>query len=249
MFDQIENVVEENGGVSVQQQSRKPNLSSLQIPVRSLDSSLSNSTQIDQGPCSCKGLPPRPNSAKLKSSVKNLIPQRSLRSKNVVQDGEKSVLIIPDTPQSDCPPDKPSTSRSFSLNKVFFPLSIKAAVSLPATPRAGSGHESVPERTLHTQSDSTVSAFWFSYAFASLLLLILIALLQKLGDRQHITRSFSVPVNIKVRSLGRVESGRGLIRVISATPRPAAVESKSLDDSSAAQVGNCWFFLHTTSCT
>ncbi|KAJ6332271.1 hypothetical protein OIU76_010625 [Salix suchowensis] len=105
--------------------SRRPNLSSLQIPARS--SSLGTEftrIEITQSPSSAKpGLPPRPNSAKFKSTVKNLLPQRSLKSKILSEDGEKIVLIVPDTPPSDSPADKPSTSRSFSLNKV--PLSVK----------------------------------------------------------------------------------------------------------------------------
>ncbi|KAK3227350.1 hypothetical protein Dsin_007212 [Dipteronia sinensis] len=204
----------------LEQQSRRPNLSSLQIPVRSLDSSLPDFMQIDvpsvPSPTSSRaGLPPRPNSAKFKSSVRNLLPQRSFRSKNMSQDGEKTVLIIPDTPPSDGPPDKPSTSRSFSLNKVFFPSSMKVAHSLPATPRADSGPDSVQERHLHSQPD-----------------------ISKLGVQQHMRRSFSVPVNIKVRSLRRTESGGGLIRVIAATPRPDAVERNSPNDDLATEIGD-----------
>ncbi|KAI9153932.1 hypothetical protein LWI28_018672 [Acer negundo] len=204
----------------LEQQSRRPNLSSLQIPVRSLDSSLPDFTQIDipsvPSPTSSRaGLPPRPNSAKFKSSVRNLLPQRSFRSKNLSQDGEKTVLIIPDTPPSDGPQDKPSTSRSFSLNKVFFSSSMKVAHSLPATPRADSGPDSVQERRLHSQPD-----------------------ISKLGVQQHMRRSFSVPVNIKVRSLRRTESGGGLICVIAATPHPDAVGRNSPNDDLATEIGD-----------
>ncbi|KAL5808152.1 hypothetical protein ACOSQ3_028843 [Xanthoceras sorbifolium] len=210
--------VEETTTVLVQQ-SRRPNLSSLQIPVRSLDSSLSDFTQINISSVSCPtssraGLPPRPNSAKFKSSVRNLLPQRGFKSKNLPQDCEKTVLILPDTPPSNVPPDKPSTSRSFSLNKVF-PSSMKAAHSLPATPSADSGHESVQERHLHSQPD-----------------------IFKLGVQQHMTRSFSVPVNIKFRSLRWMEPGGGLIRVISATPRPTVVERNSSNDDLATKIGD-----------
>lgn len=113
-------------------QPRKPNLSSLEIPVRSLESALYDFTRIDiPSPSSTRaGLPPRPNSAKLKSSVKNMLPQKSLRAKNPSQEAEKTVLIIPETP----PSDKPSTSRSFSLNKILFSTSTKSAHSLPVTP-------------------------------------------------------------------------------------------------------------------
>lgn len=115
-------------------QPRRPNLTSLEIPMRSLESTLSDFTGIDiPSPASARaGLPPRPNSAKLKSSVKNLIPQKSFMGKNQAQEGEKTVLIIPDAPLS----DKPSTSRSFSLNKILFSSSAKSAHSLPVTPMA-----------------------------------------------------------------------------------------------------------------
>lgn len=50
------------------------------------------------------------------------------------------------------------------------------------------------------------------------------------------TRSFSVPVNVKTRSLKRINSG-GLIRVISATPRPEAVDPASANDAPAEDIG------------
>ncbi|CAH9130538.1 unnamed protein product [Cuscuta epithymum] len=112
-----------------QEQPRRPSLSSLQIPERS-ESELSNSTRIEvTSPESIRaGLPPRPNSARLLSSVKSLIPQKSFRAKHSPPDAEKTVLILPDTLLS----DKPSTS--FSLNKTLFSSSTKPAHSLPETP-------------------------------------------------------------------------------------------------------------------
>lgn len=50
------------------------------------------------------------------------------------------------------------------------------------------------------------------------------------------TRSLSVPVNVKARSLRRIDSG-GMIRVISATPRPATVDSASPNDVPAVEIG------------
>lgn len=136
----------------------------MKIPVRSLDNCLSDFTRIEipslPSPNSSRaGLPPRPNSAKFKSSVRNLLPQRSFRAKNVSHDGEKTVLIIPDTPSSDAPPDKPYTSRSFSFNKIFFPSSTKAAHSLPSTPLGTSTLESVQERQQNDQPYNSVSPF------------------------------------------------------------------------------------------
>lgn len=57
------------------------------------------------------------------------------------------------------------------------------------------------------------------------------------------TRSLSVPVNTKVRSLRRTESGGGLIRVISTTPRSSAIENTLANDDSAAETGKCEVFL------
>ncbi|KAJ6912416.1 hypothetical protein NC651_014968 [Populus alba x Populus x berolinensis] len=194
--------------------SRKPNLSSLQIPARSslLEAEFTR-IEITQSPSSAKpGLPPRPNSAKFKSTVKNLPPQRSLKGKALSEDGEKTVLIVPDTPPSDSPAAKPSTSRSFSLNKVLFPL--KPANSLPVTPCGNSDPEAVLERNINSYSDDKVEV------------------------RHHIKRSLSVPVNIKTRSLRRTESGGGLFRVVLATPRPVAADSTSTNDASAIETAS-----------
>ncbi|KAK4387665.1 hypothetical protein Sango_2373100 [Sesamum angolense] len=187
-------------------QPRRPNLSSLEIPVRSLESALSDFTRIDiPSPSSARaGLPPRPNSAKFKSSVKNLLPQKSLRGKNLSHEGEKTVLIIPDTPLS----DKPSTSRSFSLNKILFSTSTKTAHSLPATPMGNAGSKTLQENHVDRQSKTP-----------------------KPEVKQHMTRSFSVPVNVKTRSLRRTDSSGGLIRVISANHRLTTVENASQEIS------------------
>ncbi|KAL2242203.1 UNVERIFIED_CONTAM: hypothetical protein Sindi_0338300 [Sesamum indicum] len=187
-------------------QPRRPNLSSLEIPVRSLESALSDFTRIDiPSPSSARaGLPPKPNSAKFKSSVKNLLPQKSVRGKNLSQEGEKTVLIIPDTPLS----DKPSTSRSFSLNKILFSTSTKTAQSLPATPMGNACSKTLQENHVDRQSKTP-----------------------KPEVKQHMTRSFSVPVNVKTRSLRRTDSSGGLIRVISANHRLTTVENASQEIS------------------
>ncbi|KAM5580284.1 hypothetical protein ABKV19_009838 [Rosa sericea] len=204
---QIRNQEERSEEISLVQQSRRPNLSSLQIPERTLESSLSAFTMIDipsvQSPSSIRaGLPPRPHSDKIKSSVKYLFPSKSIRVKNMTHDGEKAILILPDTASSDAPVEKPSTSRSFSLNRMFFSPSLKATHSLPVTPSANSGSESVQGRQLEGHSD-----------------------LSKIEVEQQMIRSFSVPVNVKTRSLRRMDSG-GMMRVIS-TPRPAVVDAAS----------------------
>ncbi|PON36244.1 hypothetical protein PanWU01x14_330040 [Parasponia andersonii] len=202
---------------SLVQQSRRPNLTTLQIPARSLETSFSAFTRTEissvPSPASTRaGLPPRPNSAKVKSSMKSLFPQRSLKVKNLPQDAERTVLIIPDTPPSDGSRERPTTSRSFSLNKVFFSSSVKVTNSLPVTPMANSGHESVHDRHLENHSEfSTIEI------------------------KHHMTRSLSVPVNVKARSLNRIDSG-GMIRVISATPRPATVNGTSQNDAHATEL-------------
>lgn len=197
----------ESTSIQQQQQSRRPNLSSLEIPSRSIENALPSFTRIDiPSPSSARaGLPPRPHSTKLRPSMRNLVFQKSLiKEKNSVQEGEKAVLIVPDTP----PSDKPTTSRSCSLNKVLFSTPPKSAHSLPVTPFANSGIDRVQERQL--DHDSSTS--------------------------HHMTRSLSVPINGKLRSLKRMDSMGGLIRVISATPRSTLANSTSLDISEAETV-------------
>ncbi|XP_061344079.1 uncharacterized protein LOC133290044 isoform X2 [Gastrolobium bilobum] len=200
-------------------QSRKPTLSSLQIPAWSLDIALSSFAKTDgpsvsmSSPGSIRGLPPRPNSAKVRSSMRSLLPQRSFRTKTCSPDTERTVLVVPDTPPSDAPLDKPSTSRSLLLNnKVFFSPSAKAAHSLPVTPIATSGAENVHGR--HPLCDSG---------------------LRTMEVQQHMTRSFSVPVNGKATKLKRTDS-RGLIRVISAKPHLETVGGASTDDASVPEI-------------
>ncbi|KAL2529659.1 RING/U-box superfamily protein [Forsythia ovata] len=189
----------------MQQNTRRPNLSSLEIPVRSLESTLYDFARIDiPSPTSTRaGLPPRPNSAKLISSVKNLLPQKSFRGKHPTQDGEKTVFIIPDTPLL----DKPSTSRSFSLNKFLFSSSTKTH-SLPVTPMANAGPK--PSEENHADGHSK---------------------LPKYEVQHHMTRSFSVPVNVRTRSLRQTDSSGGLIRVISAAHRSTTNDNASPDIS------------------
>ncbi|KAL0432644.1 UNVERIFIED_CONTAM: hypothetical protein Slati_2598700 [Sesamum latifolium] len=186
-------------------QPRRPNLSSLEIPVRSLESALSDFTRIDiPSPSSTRaGLPPRPNSAKFKSSVKNLLPQKSLRGKNLSHEGEKTVLIIPDTPLS----DKPSTSRSFSLNKILFSHRQRRHIHY-LQHNGNAGSKTLQENHVDRQSKTP-----------------------KPEVKQHMTRSFSVPVNVKTRSLRRTDSSGGLIRVISANHRLTTVENASQEIS------------------
>lgn len=100
------------------------------------------------------GLPPRPNSAKLMLSGRNLLPKGSFRAKYLSQSGEKTVLDIPDTPML----DKPSTSMTCSLSKVFS-SSKKSAQSLPVSPVANLGPQSAMETDLDGHSEISVSVF------------------------------------------------------------------------------------------
>ncbi|KAF8007603.1 hypothetical protein BT93_K1568 [Corymbia citriodora subsp. variegata] len=215
---QVCDEIETNEQISPVQQPRRPNLSSLQIPERSLESAISTFVRIDipstSSPGSSRaGLPPRPHSAKFKSSVRNLLPQRSLRTKEISRDVEKAVLIVPDTQLSDGRPNRPNTPRSFSLKEVFSPSSAKVALSVPVTPVTGMGPESAREGPVDGANHS------------------------KPEVHHHMTRSFSVPVNVKTRSLKRINSG-GLIRVISASPRPEAVDPASANEAPAEDIAN-----------
>ncbi|XP_020212193.1 uncharacterized protein LOC109796799 isoform X2 [Cajanus cajan] len=144
--------------------------------------------------------------------MRSLLSERSLRAKNCSQDCERTVLIVPDTLPSDGPVDKPSTSRSLSLNKILFSSSMKAAHSLPVTPTANSGAENVHGRHLGCDSDSS-----------------------KMEVNQHITRSFSVPVNVKAANLRPTDS-RSLIRVISARTLPGTIGGIPTQNASGSEI-------------
>ncbi|KAL5716120.1 hypothetical protein ACHQM5_017851 [Ranunculus cassubicifolius] len=198
------------------QQSRRPNLSSLQIPERSLKNGLPTSTRIDipalPSPATSRGgLPPRPSSAKFRNSMKNMLPQRSLMSSHQGDEGEKTVLIIPETQPS---VGKPSTSRSFSMSGIFSYSPSKRTLSLPVTPVANSASNHSQKR--HLDNDSDIS---------------------KPESKKQITRSLSVPapVIVKTGSLRRTDS-RGLFRVISMTPRPVVPNCNSPSDATASEI-------------
>ncbi|RZB66747.1 hypothetical protein D0Y65_037260 [Glycine soja] len=199
-------------------QSRRPNLSSLQIPAWSLDIALSTFAKTDgpsvsrSSPGSTRGLPPRPNSAKVRSSMRGLLPQRSFKINACSQDIERTGLIVPNTPPSDAPLDKPSTSTSLSLNNRVISPSTKVSHSLPVTPFATSSAENEHGRHLGRDSD-----------------------LSTMEVHQHMTRSFSVPVDGKATNL-RVTDSRGLIRVISAKRHLETVGGKSTDGAFVPEI-------------
>ncbi|XP_058100095.1 uncharacterized protein LOC131244598 isoform X2 [Magnolia sinica] len=210
--------MEKNGETSSIQHTRRPNLSSLQIPERSMETPCPSSTRINIpsiiSPSSTRaGLPPRPSSAKGRSSMRHLLSQRSFKTKASVPECEKTVLLIPGMPTSEELQDKPSTSRSFSLTRVFSAATTKRTHSLPVTPVANSGPESVQERDVVDHFDSI-----------------------KPEVQHHITRSLSVPVNVKNRSLRRMDSLGGLMRVIPATPRPPMVDGTIPNDAPTTDI-------------
>ncbi|KAM7256061.1 hypothetical protein ACFE04_011802 [Oxalis oulophora] len=194
----------------------RPSLLSLQVPDGPLESSIPDFTRVDISSVTSSGstklgLPPRPHSTKSKSSLKLLLSQKSFKAKGVSHDCDKTVLIIPDTPLSDGPLDKAFTSRSFSLNRIFSLSSTKAANSLPITPISNSC-QMVQERHLNEHSGNS-----------------------RLESKHHMTRSFSVPVDINVANLRQTDFGGGLIRVISSTRR-LAVEGDVPSDASTTEI-------------
>ncbi|KAG4383117.1 hypothetical protein GLYMA_13G005300v4 [Glycine max] len=147
--------------------------------------------------------------------MRTLLSERSFRAKNSSQDSERTVLIVPDASPSDGPVDnKPSTSRSLSLNKFLFASSTKAGHSLPVTPTANSGVENVHGRHLGCDSD-----------------------LSKVKVNQHMTRSVSVPVNIKTANLRHTDSRR-LVRVISVRSLPGTSGGISADNALGSEIVN-----------
>ncbi|CAL9133172.1 unnamed protein product [Musa acuminata var. zebrina] len=189
--------------------SRRPNLTSLQIPERTLENSLPSARSYTlSSPGSVRaGLPPRPSSTRTKSSIRSFFPQRSLKTRSSAPEGDRTVLLIPGTPSSEGKQDKPSTSRQFSFTKVFSSFSTKGAHSLPVTPVAISDSSSTQERHVVDLSN-----------------------LEEKNLQTQIRRSFSVPGNAKNRSLQRTDS-TGFVRVIVATPRPVVVNNTFESDA------------------
>ncbi|VAI79953.1 unnamed protein product [Triticum turgidum subsp. durum] len=183
--------------------SRRPNLS-LQIPTRTLDNHIPSSTRINisASPSSTRaGLPPRPNSARPKSSIK----QQSFRLRNSTHEGDRTILLLPGT-ASEGSQDNPTQPGSFSFRKVINSLSAKRTYSLPVTPVGTSDKASSPG--IQIVDHPTTS---------------------KQEVQAQIRRSLSVPGNRKNRSLRRADS-LGVIRVISATPRPVPADTVAPTD-------------------
>ncbi|XP_003563408.1 uncharacterized protein LOC100839069 [Brachypodium distachyon] len=187
--------------------SRRPNLS-LQIPVRTLENHIPTSTRINISPSPSSmrtGLPPRPNSARPKSSIKNITPQRSFRLRSSTQEGDRTNLLVPGT-ASEGSQDNPTAPSSFSFRKVINSLSAKRTYSLPVTPVATSEKASSPGIQIDNKPTTSNEEV-----------------------QTQIRRSLSVPGNRKNRSLRRADS-LGVIRVIPTTPRPVPADMTALHD-------------------
>ncbi|XP_042449588.1 uncharacterized protein LOC122034411 isoform X1 [Zingiber officinale] len=192
--------------------SRRPNLASLQIPARTLESPMPSArTHGLSSPGSARaGLPPKPNSTRSKSSLRSVFSQRSLKTKGSTSEGDRTVLLIPGTPSSG-QQDNPSTPRQFSFIKVLSSVSTKRTYSLPVTPVGNQGPSTEQERHVGLSS------------------------LEKKGVKMQIRRSLSVPGNAKNRGLRRMDS-IGLVRVISATPRPVMTDITIENDAAIETV-------------
>ncbi|XP_074273470.1 uncharacterized protein LOC141597038 isoform X2 [Silene latifolia] len=216
---QVEEISESISG----RQSRRPNLSLLEIPVRTVESAVSSIIRTDNptlpSPYSVRAdLPPRPCSAGFRSSMRSMLPQRNSSTKTLSEDGEKSVLIFANMPKSDFPSDKPCTSRSFSLKQVFSSPSTKRACSLPGTPFANLSSKPEEERTVTVVVDHQDT----SYQDAQLLM----------------KRSFSVPVKLKNPSLKRLGSTGGVIRVVPVTQQTLEVDNSLTTDGTVSDNDN-----------
>jgi hypothetical protein len=106
------------------------------------------------------GLPPRPNSTRTKSSIKNIIPQNSFRARSSAQEGDRVVLLNPGT-SCEGQQDNPTTARSFSFRKVISSLSAKRAHSLPVTPVGTTDKVASPANQLDSLPTASVSTYIF----------------------------------------------------------------------------------------
>ncbi|KAG6681861.1 hypothetical protein I3843_13G097700 [Carya illinoinensis] len=133
---------------------------------------------------------PGPSPSRGRTSIRSLLPKLSFIYRNS-SDIEKASNLVSEA-SSTGPQEKPSISRSYSLTKIFTPR-MKRTSSLPVTPVAHSNPESAHSGSIGGPLSSS-----------------------RKGPRLQISRSLSVPVNNKERSLRRMDS---FFRVIPSTPR------------------------------
>ncbi|XP_031401709.1 probable E3 ubiquitin-protein ligase MARCH10 isoform X2 [Punica granatum] len=134
---------------------------------------------------------PSSSSSRGKSSIRGLLTKLSYKYRNSTPtDIEKGPEILPEA-SSTALRDKPSISRSLSLTKIFTPR-MKRTSSLPVTPLAGSNPGSTRDESVSGSSNS-----------------------DRKESQRKMSRSLSVPVNNKERSIRRMDS---FFRVIPSTP-------------------------------
>ncbi|XP_023923870.1 uncharacterized protein LOC112035280 [Quercus suber] len=143
---------------------------------------------------------PGPSSTRGKSSIRNLLPKLSFMYRTS-SDVEKATNLASEASSTGAQ-EKPLISRSYSLTKIFTPR-VKRTSSLPVTPIAHSNLESV-----HIGSVGGAGPINSS----------------RKGVRVQISRSLSVPINNKERSIRRMDS---FFRVIPSTPQVKDVDVMS----------------------
>ncbi|KAJ9698138.1 hypothetical protein PVL29_007299 [Vitis rotundifolia] len=153
---------------------------------------------------------PGPSATKGKSSKKSLLPKLSFKNRSATLDSDKAAnLALGGT--STTSREKPSISRSLSLSKIFTPK-MKRTSSLPGTPLEHSNPESVSGGSIGSALKSDTR-----------------------GVHRQISRSLSVPVNNKDRSIKRMDS---FFRVIPSTPRVKELDAMTMNSSPAVEAEN-----------
>eukprot|EP00268_Persea_americana_P066678 TRINITY_DN910_c0_g1_i11.p1 TRINITY_DN910_c0_g1~~TRINITY_DN910_c0_g1_i11.p1 ORF type:complete len:391 (-),score=52.86 TRINITY_DN910_c0_g1_i11:2216-3388(-) len=203
------------------QHPRQPNLF-LDIPARTIEDSHRNFVRINMpptpSPTSMKvnfpsmpspssarvNVSSSPSSSKGKPSFKSLLPRVSFKFRRSTSDIEKAAILALGASSAGST-ERPVVQRSFSFAKLFTPT-MRRTSSLPVTPIADSNPESVRGNVAEQLP------------------------LPKKGVQRHMSRSLSVPVNVKTRSIKRMDSLGGVIRVIPATPRIAEGSGTPLND-------------------
>ncbi|KAK9280029.1 hypothetical protein L1049_013714 [Liquidambar formosana] len=221
--DSSTGIIEETPHV---QQWRRPNLF-LEIPSRTSEDSSQDSVSIKMPPTPSPTprrvnflLTPSPTDARLnvaaglpprgKSSLKSFLPKLSFKYRNSTSDVEKAANLSVGA-SSAMPREKPSISRSLSLTKIFTPR-MKRTSSLPVTPIEHSNPESAHGGSVGSPLISDAK-----------------------GSHRHISRSLSVPVNNKEKSIRRMDS---FFRVIPSTPRVKEGDSMTSNTSSIVDAEN-----------
>ncbi|KAK1266101.1 hypothetical protein QJS04_geneDACA015356 [Acorus gramineus] len=137
---------------------------------------------------------PDPSPYKGKTSIKNILPWLSFKPQSTTSDIESDAIQVHQTLPVG-PRERISILRSSSFTRIFTPRD-KRTSSLPATPVANINEDSAHGTNIIDQTAST-----------------------KKEARRLISRSLSVPVNVKTSGIRRMDSLGGVLRVIPSTPR------------------------------